>query len=437
VVGEPAHTVGYLARVAAWGATASSASRPEHVQAVLARGGRPPALLFIDSRQWPLDLAALRGCLAAAQAEPPNVVLVTPREPGDQADYLAILPAGDDDARLFAALHAALAEPDVPLPMASPAASRQRPALRVLVAEDNRVNQQVIERMLERAGHTVALVGDGEQALQALESEAFDIVLMDVNMPVMNGLDALKLHRFAVGGGESPPFIALTADATEDTRRECEEAGFAAYLTKPVGMEQILGLIDRVASAQQAVSPRPQGGHMAGSGAAARPTLDATHLDRLRQLDDCDDFLGGLIRDFIADAEQLVEELEAAALKGDAAAFRDRAHALRSSAAHLGATALFDLCLKWRGIGPDELAAEGVRYTMSLKSEFERLRAALMMELAPQRSDGEAGISLQRPAPHAEQAGFGRGGATEPEPDDPSAAGRARPDPARSPPRRP
>ena len=94
--------------------------------------------------------------------------------------------------------------------------------------------------------------------------------------------------------------------------------------------------------------------------------LDGTHLDRLRQLDDQDDFLGGLIRDFIADAEQLVEELEAAALHCDAAAFRDRAHALRSSAAHLGATALFELCLEWRGIGTDELAAEGGTYAMSL-----------------------------------------------------------------------
>ena len=81
-----------------------------------------------------------------------------------------------------------------------------------------------------------------------------------------------------------------------------------------------------------------------------------------------------LVRDFIADADQLVEELEAAALNVDAAAFRDRAHALRSSAAHLGATALFELCLKWRGIGPDQLAAEGAQYAMHLRSEFERLR---------------------------------------------------------------
>ncbi|HEX2462457.1 MAG TPA: Hpt domain-containing protein, partial [Vicinamibacterales bacterium] len=129
--------------------------------------------------------------------------------------------------------------------------------------------------------------------------------------------------------------------------------------------------------------------------AQAGPVLDATHLERLRQLDDHDDFLDSLIRDFIADAAQLVEELETAALHGDAVAFRDRAHALRSSAAHLGATALFELCLEWRGIGKDELAAEGSAYAMRLRSEFERLREALLLELTTQRSPGATAVSRQ------------------------------------------
>src|SRR5690606_17939692 len=111
VVGEPAHTAGYLERVSAWGASASSAARPEQVQAALARGGRPPALLFVDSRQWPLDLAALRTCVAVAEGEPPNVVLVTSRVPADRDAYLTILPVVADDDHLFAALHAALAHP--------------------------------------------------------------------------------------------------------------------------------------------------------------------------------------------------------------------------------------------------------------------------------------------------------------------------------------
>ena len=165
--------------------------------------------------------------------------------------------------------------------------------------------------------------------------------------------------------------------------------------------------------------------------------LHFTHLDRLRQLDDGDDFVGDLVRVFIADAEQLVEELEAAALHVDAAAFRDRAHALRSSAAHLGATALFELCLKWRGIGPDQLTAEGAHYAMRLRSEFERLRDALMRELARQEASGHAALSPQQRAPHGEGAASGHDDATQREPGAPFVADRPRRDPKLSPPRCP
>jgi two-component system sensor histidine kinase RpfC len=123
------------------------------------------------------------------------------------------------------------------------------------------------------------------------------------------------------------------------------------------------------------------------------PVLDRSCLERLQQLDQEDDFLSQVLNDFIADAEQLVTELEAAASAGDATIFRDRAHALRSSAAHVGATALFQLCLGWRGIGPDELAAQGTSHVLRLKSEFARLRSALLAELAAPPSREQAALS--------------------------------------------
>jgi two-component system, sensor histidine kinase RpfC len=396
VIGEPAHTTAYAERIRAWGAEVSHPARPGQGQALVARAGSPPALLLVDSGRSPLELAALTAWSALPDTEPSNLVLISSQAPSDGANYLAVLPPQVDDGRLFAALHAALAQPEVPASsVPTGAAAPVRPSLKVLVAEDNRINQQVIDRMLRSAGHAVTLVGDGEQALDALESDAFDVVLMDVNMPVMNGLDAVKLHRFATGGRDAPPFIALTADATEETRRQCEEAGIAGYVTKPVDMDQLLGLIDHVTRPDPAVTSRvqPSRARPTRTGAKTAPVLDATYLDRLRQLDDHDDFLGGLIRDFISDAGQLVDELEAAALTCDAAAFRDHAHALRSSAAHLGATAIFELCLEWRGIGADDLAAEGSAYAMRLRSEFGRLREALLLELAQQRANGATTVS--------------------------------------------
>jgi two-component system sensor histidine kinase RpfC len=120
--------------------------------------------------------------------------------------------------------------------------------------------------------------------------------------------------------------------------------------------------------------------------ATTLPVLDQALLDRLRQLDDDEDFLGALIQDFIADGEQLIADLETGAAALDAATFRDQAHALRSSAAHIGATALFELCLSWRGIGPAELAERGAEHVARLRSEFERLRRALLAELAASRA---------------------------------------------------
>jgi two-component system sensor histidine kinase RpfC len=118
--------------------------------------------------------------------------------------------------------------------------------------------------------------------------------------------------------------------------------------------------------------------------------LDPTRLERLRQLDDDDGFVVDVIRDFIEDAEQLVAEIVQAASARDAEAFRDRAHALRSSAAYLGATAIFDLCLAWRQITPEELAMHGTGYAVRLESAFEQLRAALHAVLAQQSQRASA-----------------------------------------------
>jgi two-component system sensor histidine kinase RpfC len=169
----------------------------------------------------------------------------------------------------------------------------------------------------------------------------------------------------------------------------------AGHVTKPVDMDQLLDLLDRVTRPDPAVTSRvqPSRARPAETRATAAPVLDPTYLDRLRELDDQDDFLVGLVQDFISDAAQLVDEIEAAALKCDAAAFRERAHALRSSAAHLGATAVFELCLEWRGIGADDLAAAGSAYAMRLRSEFERLHEALLLALAQQRANGATTIS--------------------------------------------
>jgi two-component system sensor histidine kinase RpfC len=385
----------YRKRLAGWGADLAIATNVDAAQAALGQAGRRRAMLLLEeparSAAWHLvcELAA------GFATDPLNVVAIGDGVMVGRRHAISVLPPQPDDRRLYASLHAALAVPD-DQDVAGGTVGRDWPSRRVLVAEDNRVNQQVIERMLTSVGHQVTLVANGEEALAALADDRFDLVLLDLNMPLIGGLDTVKLHRFASGGRDDPPFVALTADATDETRRQCEEAGIDAYLTKPVELDDLITLVDRLT---QPPAAKPGRGPAASPASPLTqvdgPVLDRSCLERLRQLDRQDDFLNQILNDFIADAEQLVTELEAAATAGDAAVFRDRAHALRSSAAHVGGTALFQLCLDWRGIGSEELAAQGASHVLRLRSEFARLRAALLAELAAPSARVPAAFSRQ------------------------------------------
>ena len=109
------------------------------------------------------------------------------------------------------------------------------------------INQKVISKILESAGHRPILVGNGEQALDALARESFDLVILDMQMPVVSGLEVVKIHRFTGPKESSVRFLILTANATTEAMNECREAGVDAFLTKPIEPAKLLDQIDRLA----------------------------------------------------------------------------------------------------------------------------------------------------------------------------------------------
>ena len=128
-----------------------------------------------------------------------------------------------------------------PEPSASPDASapvRQR-SLRVLLAEDNPVNQAVGRAMLARLGHTVEVAGNGQEALDEALRQRYDVVLMDVHMPAMDGLDATRAIRARVPTAQQPRIIALTASSLDEDRHNCAAAGMDGYLLKPIRLQQL------------------------------------------------------------------------------------------------------------------------------------------------------------------------------------------------------
>jgi CheY-like chemotaxis protein len=120
------------------------------------------------------------------------------------------------------------------------------PPLRILLAEDNSVNQRLAMRVLEKRGHSIEVAATGTQALVALTRQSFDLVLMDVQMPEMNGLEATAaIREMELSGGGHIPIIAMTAHAMKGDRERCLEAGMDGYITKPLKVDELFEAIDK------------------------------------------------------------------------------------------------------------------------------------------------------------------------------------------------
>ncbi|WP_160000300.1 response regulator [Roseomonas sp. 18066] len=308
---------------------------------------------------------------------------------------------------LAAAAPATAAEATLPgLPAAAPPLLAAPPGrrLRVLVADDSRVNQRVFAKILESAGHEVCLAENGDAALDLLEREAdgLDLVLMDVNMPEMDGIEATKMFRVMALGQPHLPILALTADATEESAHRCREAGMDGHVTKPVQPEELLRIVAAAARAAlpgadrsplpSAAPPEEEQVSVADIASHPRfrptqPAIDVETVDNLRQLGG-DEFLAGLATDFLADAAGLIEALGSAAVAGEHARFQAEAHALRSSAANIGAIGLTRLCGEWRKLSRDELLREAPDLLVRARAELERTRRALLPEAGSQSHRG-------------------------------------------------
>jgi two-component system, sensor histidine kinase RpfC len=265
--------------------------------------------------------------------------------------------------------------------------SARRP-LTILVAEDNRTNQMVVTKILERAGHRVVIVDNGEAALDALDEGKFDLAILDLNMPIMNGIETAKLYRFASLGQSRVPIIALTADATEDAGRRCEEAGMDACLTKPIDPHRLIEAIDKLI---ESVAPGFQANPDAADGVLeSRQNWGEgvpVDFDTLKSLENLGGakFVEEITGQFVEDAAAILRKLGQAMASSDVQAFRELLHALRSTSANIGASAVFEMCLEWRSIAAEDLADNGDRHLKELQGEFERVCVALDRQV-PERS---------------------------------------------------
>ena len=314
-----------------------------------------------------------------------------------RSDCLAMLEAPVEQAHLAAALHAALAQRNIAWESGDTANQtwtvNERKPLRVLVGEDNRVNRKVIGKILQRAGHFVELTDDGEHMLDLLEQDMFDIALVDINMPGLSGLEAAKLYRFTHPEDQQIPIIALTADATAEAKQLSEEAGMDVHLTKPVDAERLLHTMDMLTAAKKDTAGRdmvveekavPEIDDISNHPqfeTLAEPAVEARVLEELRELGGGDDFFEELIEDFVTDAAAILGDMAEAQRNGALTEFRDHAHALRSSAANIGALRLHKKLLDLREMSKAELDDNGAEAMHALNSEFAQVREFFAKQL--------------------------------------------------------
>jgi two-component system, sensor histidine kinase RpfC len=296
--------------------------------------------------------------------------------------FALLSPASDEDMRALrlAVRQLEQNEPSAPAPAL--------PALDILVAEDNRTNQAVTKRLLERGGHHVTIVENGEQAVEAMERHGFDLVLMDINMPVMNGFEAVKLHRFASLGRRRTFIQALTADITPETVARCHEAGMDGCLHKPIDEAELNTVLAQAAgqtgrSASTSATPAPVAAEVAFDPEAV-PLLDKAAFDNLAELGG-PTFVEDLIATFGADGLRQIEGLVEAVEAADAPVFRDILHSLRSSSANVGARRLFALCLDWRAVETPQVEAGGEAFAGMLRSVLADTVAEMAAALAASR----------------------------------------------------
>ena len=374
--------------VKAWGLAATFIEcGPEAIrhQLAAAAAANHRVLITLPASEETADALAAQIRVTAAIEVPPLVLIGAPAPGAGCRDLRSVVPTWVDDDFEQDDLRAALAvaeglrstlaknaEAPASPAVAGPPAGPPRRQLSILVADDNRINQRVMTKILEAGGHDCKIVSDGEAALDVLEEGGIDIVLMDVNMPGMDGLEATRLFRIESLGQPRLPIIALTADGTPEMAERCRKAGMDGCLVKPVGADALLDILETAAPLLE--TPQPVKVSRPTLRVVQTPVLDQDRLNSLREIGG-EGFIADLLRDFLDDARDLFRRLEIALAGDDISSVRAEAHALGSSAANVGALRLNQLSLTLERARAGEIRLQGRRSLREIKDAIDQIAA--------------------------------------------------------------
>jgi two-component system sensor histidine kinase/response regulator len=337
------------------------------------QAGVPFPLMILDVSMPDLDGFAV----ARAMKDDPDlagvrVVMLTsadrPEDPerGRELGVSAYLVKPVITSDLRKALQAALARPTgtegAPASTASAVLPARPPSLRILLAEDNVINQRLAVRLLEKQGHHVTVAENGKKALEALDRESFDLLLMDVQMPELDGFKTTCLIREKEkNSGRRLPIIALTAHAMKGDEERCLAAGMDGYLAKPIHPEDLAAALGPIL---QEKAKETQG---------IPPDAPLDLAAAMGRVDGDRDLLMELIDLFLKEYPGQREELQGALRDGEARRIKETAHSLKGALGNIGATGAFQIAYALEAEGRNGSLGNAPALLLRLDREMERL----------------------------------------------------------------
>jgi CheY-like chemotaxis protein/HPt (histidine-containing phosphotransfer) domain-containing protein len=271
---------------------------------------------------------------------------------------------------------------------------RESLGLRVLLAEDNTTSQDLISIMLKRLGCDVDVVTNGTQLLDVVGRTEYDLILMDCQMPGMDGFEAaraLRAREATITDKQPIPIIAVTGHELNGESQGGLPFGMNDYLRKPFRLDDLAEALSRWAPNGSAPQAHENGDEAQPDETLVQASvLDSSRLDEIRGLvsDDDSDFLTNIVGQFIKDTGKLIQEMKAALRASDAAALKVAAHTLKSSSASLGATDLSLLCKQIQSMAAEGSVEPAESVVVQVENEFAGVIIALRAELdapAPDR----------------------------------------------------
>ncbi|HEY0822883.1 MAG TPA: PAS domain S-box protein [Ramlibacter sp.] len=330
-----------------WGMEVACASRGTHALALLEAEG-PFDVAVLDLHMPNMDGLQLARAITAQRgdAAPPLVLLSSSpgrsRDQGAMRLFAATLSKPVKHSRLFTVLdevihHRRAAPSPSPAQMIDHTLAQRLP-MNILVVEDSEINRKLAVNMLRKFGYTCDVAEDGAQAVEKVRHQRYDLVFMDLQMPVMDGLEATRQILAMFPQNRRPRIVAMTANALPQDRQRCLDAGMDDYIAKPILPVSVQALIERWSPQQR---QRAQGD-------GSETLLDEAILKELAALDDPDapSILRGLLGDYLNETPAALSAIKQHLQAGDIAEIGRRAHKLAGTSASLGAKAVAEVCYR-------------------------------------------------------------------------------------------